>query len=43
MKNHTKIFLIYGTLYETSVDSKLLRIRFDKIDGIIRILFFCLI
>ena len=33
MKNHTKIFLIYKTL----IGSKLLRIKFDKMDGFIRI------
>ena len=35
-KLHENI-LIYNISYKTLIDSKLLRIRFDKIDGFIRI------
>ena len=35
-KSHENI-LIYDISYKTLIDSKLLRIRFDKIDGFIRI------
>ena len=44
MKNHTKIFwfmlfkiLRFMISYKTLIDPKSLRIRFDKIDGFIRI------
>ena len=32
-----KIFLLYNISYKILIDSKPLRIRFDKIDGFIRI------
>ena len=35
-KSHEKIF-IYDISYKTLIDPKPLRIRFDKIDGFIRI------
>ena len=38
MKNHTKIILIYDISYKTLIGPKTLLIRFDKIDGFIRIL-----
>ena len=37
MKNHTKIFLIYNISYKNLNDGKPLRIRFNKIDGFIRV------
>ena len=36
MKNHTKIFLIYNISCKNLNDCKPLRIRFNKIDGVIR-------
>ena len=36
MKNCTEIF-IYDTLYKTLISEKPLRIRFDKIDGFMRV------
>ena len=35
-KSHEKI-LIYNVLYENVIDANPLRIRFDKIDGFIRV------
>ena len=32
-----KIFLVYNTSYKTLIDSKSLCIRFDKLDGFIRV------
>ena len=37
MKNHNENNLIYDISYKTSIDLKPLQIRFDKIDGFIRI------
>ena len=37
MKNDTKIFLVYNISYKTWIDAKPLRIRFDRIDGFIRV------
>ena len=36
MKNHTKI-LIYDILYKSLIGPKPLRVRFDKVDGFIRV------
>ena len=37
MKNHVKIFLIYNISYKTLINPKSLRIKFNQIDGFIRI------
>ena len=37
MKNHTKIVLVYNISYKSLIGPKPLLIRFDKIDGLIRV------
>ena len=38
MRKHKKIFyLITNISYKTMIDAKLLRIRFDEVDGFIRV------
>ena len=37
MNNQKKIFLVYNISYKTFISGKPLRIRFDKVDGFIRV------